>query len=93
MSLFRLGHEVDPAAVLLDDVVGDPESQAGPYPLGLGREEGVEDLASDRLGDAWAVVDHLVLDLVGFGEGASPYDDRRPESTAWMAFMIRLRST
>ena len=73
----RLGREVDPAPVFLDDVVGDPESQAGADPLRLGGEEGVEDLSSDRLGDSRPVVGDFDLDLAHPGHRPGPYGDGR----------------
>ena len=53
--------------MLADDVVGDPEAQAGADALRLGGEEGVEDLAADGLGDAASGVGDDVLELVGLG--------------------------
>src|SRR5512139_3632289 len=48
---------LDHGAVLLQDLVGDREPQ--PRPLGLGREEGVEDLREILLWDPGAAVaDH-----------------------------------
>src|SRR6185436_19287678 len=62
--------EIDPAAVLLHDPVGDRKTEAGAVPRVLRREERIEDAVSRARGDPGAVVLDLDADF-GLGrEGA-----------------------
>src|SRR5436190_16912106 len=56
--------QLDPAAVLAHQALGDVESQPGALALRLGGEERIEDLLPDRLRHAGAIVHHPHHDLV-----------------------------
>src|SRR5450756_675179 len=53
-----------PSTRLLGGAVHDGQSQPGAMPLGLGREEGLEQVLSDLVRDAWAGVGDAQLDEV-----------------------------
>ena len=66
-ALAGVALDLEAASLVVDHPVGDAQTQAGAVADALGREERVEDLRQDLVGDAAAVVGDLDDDLAVAG--------------------------